>query len=115
MRLIHRCSVSGSSCHVRTLSGHDRTQQAACGKEKAGLVPRAEQEAETSSKFWDWKSPQKEQGRARAGMQMGKGCESHSPSSGSQQKLELNWPREGGLWWWEQDRQRAEFRALPAP
>lgn len=119
MRMIHRCSISGSSCHVKILSGHSRTWQAACGKAGAGLAPRAEQEAGTSSKFWDCKRSQQEQGRARVGMQKGRQCDSPSPSPSSEswRRLELSWqpgPRGGRPWRWPQARQRAEFRALPA-
>lgn len=115
MRKAHKCSVNDSSCHVMMLSGHDRTWQVACGTAGAGLVPRAEQEAGTSSEFRDWRRAWKEQGKARAGMQMGRGCGKHSP--GDRQRLELSWqsgPRGGQPQRWEQARLRAGFRA-PLP
>lgn len=63
-----------------------------------------------SPKFWDQRRAWKEQGRARAGMQMGRECGRHSPSPGDRQGLELSWqpgPRGGGLQTLEQARMRA--------
>lgn len=113
----HKCSVNGSSCHVMMLSGHDRTWQVACGMAGAGLVPGAEQGAGTSSEFRYWRRAWKEQGRARAGMQMGRGCGKHSLSPGRRQRLELSWqPGPGGGQQQRrgQARPRAGFRA-PLP
>ena len=55
--------------------GHGRTWQAAGGRvgAGAGLAPGAEQEAGTSSKFWDWRRSKEEQGRASAGDAGGQG------------------------------------------
>lgn len=67
------------------------TWQAACGRTEAGLVPRAEQEAGTSSEFWAWRRVWKEQGKVTAGIQMGRGYGRHSSSPGNRQRLKLSW------------------------